>query len=131
MNQAIDLVLGGLTEEEAEALQEVARDCEERAKCAVEEMIEAIFRAVSAVGTHDLETLDNLRKELEECEKGRCDRRRKMERSRAQAVEQRYRAEIRRAEQVRFYRRIYKPPESKNRRNEHETRKSCSNIAVL
>jgi len=131
MNQAIDLVLGGLTEEEAEAIQEVARDCEERAKCAVEEMIETIFRAVSAVGTHDLEAMDNLRKELEESEKGRCDRRRKMERSRAQAIEQRYRAEIRRAEQGRFYRRIYKPPESKNRRNEHETRKSCSNIAVL
>ena len=36
--------------------------------------------------------------------------RRAMERSRARAIEQRYRAEIHRVERERFYRRIYKPP---------------------
>lgn len=37
-------------------------------------------------------------------------RRRKKARSRARFIEQRYRAEIRRAEGERIYRRIYKPP---------------------
>ena len=36
-------------------------------------------------------------------------RRRKQERARAKIIEQRYRAEIRRAENTRIYRRIYKP----------------------
>ena len=37
-------------------------------------------------------------------------RRRKQERARAKIIEQRYRAEIRRVENTRIYRRIYKPP---------------------
>lgn len=37
-------------------------------------------------------------------------RRRKQNRTRARLIEQRYRAEIRRVENTRIYRRIYKPP---------------------
>ena len=121
----------GFTEEEAEALKEAARVWAERVKTAFEEAAEALLRILSALGPSEFESLEKLQKELEEIGKEPRARRRKLERGRAQAIEQRYRAEIRRAEQVRFYRRIYKPPESKNRRNEHETRKSCSNIAVL
>lgn len=110
MNQEEILISAGLTEEEANALQEVARDCAERVKCSVKEMIEAISSIVSAAGADDLEELNGIWGELEEIRKGKYDHRRKMERSRAKAIEQRYRAEIRRAEQEKFYRRIYKPP---------------------
>lgn len=72
-------------------------------------MIEAVLHILSA-GSSEFEKLDDLRKELEEIGREGRARRRKMERSRAQAIEKRYRAEIHRVERERFYRRIYKPP---------------------
>ena len=95
--------------EEAEALRKAIQECAERVKCSVEEMIEAVLHILSA-GSSEFEKLDDLRKELEEIGRAGRARRRKMERSRAQAIEKRYRAEIHRVERERFYRRIYKPP---------------------
>ncbi len=44
-------------------------------------------------------------------------RRWKRDRERARRIEQEYRAEIRRCERQRFYRRIYKPPSGNRRKN--------------
>ena len=67
-------------------------------------------RLYNAGGAPDLESMDDLRAEPEEADKEPRARRRKLERDRAQAIEQRYRAEIHRFERERFYRRIFKPP---------------------
>ena len=110
MNREEILIFGGFTEEEVEAIKEAARIWAERVRIAIEEAVAAFSKILLAVGPPDLEALDDLREELEEI--GRESRvwRRKMERSRARAIEQRYRAEIHRVERERFYRRIYKPP---------------------
>lgn len=79
-------------------------------RIAIEEAVAAFSKILLAVGPPDLEALDDLREELEEIGRESRARRRKMERSRARAIEQRYRAEIHRVERERFYRRIYKPP---------------------
>ena len=100
----------GFTEEEAEAIQKAARIWAERVRIAIEEAVAAFSKILLAVGPPDLEALDDLREELEEIGRESRARRRKMERSRARAIEQRYRAEIHRVERERFYRRIYKPP---------------------
>lgn len=110
MNGEMMIALCGFTGEEAEALREVIQECAERVKCSVEEMIGAVFRMVSAAGAPDLEALEDLQKELEEIGREPRARRRKMERDRARAIEQRYRAEIHRFERDRFCRRIFKPP---------------------
>ena len=99
----------GFTEEEAEAIKEAARIWAERVKHHIEEVIEAVLHSLSE-GSSEFEKLEDLRKELEEIGRESRVRRRKMERSRARAIEQRYRAEIHRVERERFYRRIYKPP---------------------
>lgn len=99
----------GFTEEEAEALQKAARIWAERVKHHIEEVIEAVLHIVSA-GSSEFEKLDDIRKELEEIGREPRARRRKMERSRARAIEQRYWAEIHRFERERFCRRIFKPP---------------------
>lgn len=99
----------GFTEEEAEAIQKAARIWAERVKHHIEEVIEAVLHILSA-GSSEFEKLEDLRKELEGIGRESRARRRKMERSRAQAIEKRYRAEIHRVERERFYRRIYKPP---------------------
>ena len=100
----------GFTEEEAEAIQKAARIWAERVRIAIEEAVAAFSNILLQIGPPDLEALDDLRKELEEIGRESRVRRRKMERSRARAIEQRYRAEIHRVERERFYRRIYKPP---------------------
>ena len=100
----------GFTEEEAEALKEAARVWAERVKTAFEEVAEALLRILSALGPSEFESLEKLQKELEEIGKEPRARRRKLERGRAQAIEQRYRAEIHRFERERFYKRIFKPP---------------------
>ena len=110
MNQEKVLIFGGFTEEEAKAIKEAARIWAERVRIAIEEAVAAFSKILLAVGPPDLEALDDLRKELEEIGREGRARRRKMERSRARAIEQRYRAEIHRVERERFYRRIYKPP---------------------
>ena len=110
MNREEILIFGGFTEEEVEAIKEAARIWAERVRIATEEAVAAFSKILLAVGPPDLEALDDLRKELEEIGRESRVRRRKMERSRARAIEQRYRAEIHRVERERFYRRIYKPP---------------------
>ena len=79
-------------------------------RIAIEEAVAAFSNILLQIGPPDLEALDDLRKELEEIGRESRVRRRKMERSRARAIEQRYRAEIHRVERERFCRRIYKPP---------------------
>ena len=110
MNPEKILIFGGFTEEEAEAIKEAARIWAERVRVAIEEAVAEFLRILTAVGPSDFEALDDLRKELEEIGRESRAQRRKMERSRARAIEQRYRAEIHRVERERFYRRIYKPP---------------------
>lgn len=110
MNIETMIILFGFTEEEAEALREAARVWAERVRIAYEEAAEAISRIISAVGSSEFESLEKLRKELEEIGREPRARRRKLERDRARAIEQRYRAEIRRFERDRFCRRIFKPP---------------------
>lgn len=104
------LALCGWTETSVEEIEKTVRAWAKRAQCTVEEMIGAIERILSAGRTPDLESMDDLRAELEEADKEAHARRRKLERDRARAIEQRYRAEIHRFERERFYRRIYKPP---------------------
>ncbi len=110
MNQEKVLIFGGFTEEEAKAIKEAARIWAERVRIAIEEAVAAFSNILLQIGPPDLEALDDLWKELEEIGRESRVRRRKMERSRARAIEQRYRAEIHRVERERFYRRIYKPP---------------------
>ena len=57
-----------------------------------------------------LTDLEELEKAISDIETEPRARRRKAERDRARRIEQRYRAEIRRCERERPYRRIYKPP---------------------
>ena len=110
MNQEKVLIFGGFTEEEAKAIKEAARIWAERVRIAIEEAVAAFSNILLQIGPPDLEALDDLRKELEEIGRESRARRRKMERSRAQAIEKRYRAEIHRVERERFCWRIYKPP---------------------
>lgn len=110
MNSETIIAPCGFAEEEAETLREVVRECAERVKCSIEELIGAVFSMVSAGAAPDVEALEDLQKELEEIGREPRARRRKMERSRARAIEQRYRAEIHRFERERFCRRIFKPP---------------------
>lgn len=110
MDRETIIALCGFTGEEAETLREVVRECAERVKCSVEELIGAVLRMVSAGAAPDVEALEDLQKELEEIGREPRARRRKLERDRARAIEQRYRAEIHRFERERFCRRIFKPP---------------------
>lgn len=57
--------------------------------------------------------------------------RRKKARERAQIIERRYRAEIRRTERERICRHVRKPHKSKNRRNRHGAGKGDCNFAIL
>ena len=70
----------------------------------LKEVVEELEKAFAAIGLMAQDAI----KALSAIENRA--RRRKMERSRAQAIEQRYRAEIHRVERERFCRRIYKPP---------------------
>lgn len=104
------LALCGWKETSIEEIEEVVRVWAERAKCSVEELIGAIERIFSLGGPPDPELMEDIRTEPEEADKEPRARRRKMERDRARAIEQRYRAEIHRFERERFCRRIFKPP---------------------
>lgn len=104
----------GLTDDELQTVYNLARAWAERVTCAIQEIVEEIAYLIQK----STETLvDVAGKILEELEKAISDietepraRRRKAERDRARRIEQRYRAEIRRCERERPYRRIYKPP---------------------
>lgn len=102
------VIMYSFSQEEAEAIIEAARIFAERVKIAFEEAAEAISRLASLFDT--FKEFEELEKELEEIGREPRARRRRMARSRARAIEQRYRAEIRRLERNRFCRRIYKPP---------------------
>lgn len=101
-----------LTERFAEALNAAGYtiDCER-----LKEVVEALEKAFAAVGLMAQNAINALSAEYEEIRECAVEvtdraRRRKMERDRAQAIEQRYRAEIHRFERDRFCRRIFKPP---------------------
>lgn len=104
-----------LTEDEAQALYNLARAWAERVACTIEEIAEKILYLVQKTAETMVDIVGII---LEELEKAVSDietvepgaRRRKAERDRTRAIEQRYRAEIRRCERERPYRRIYKPP---------------------
>ena len=102
------VILYGFSREEAEALCKAARIFAERVKIAFEEAAEVLSRLASLFDP--FKEFEELEKELEKIGREPRARRRRMARSRARAIEQRYRAEIRRFERDRFCRRIYKPP---------------------
>lgn len=118
------MVLFDFTEEEAEELKEAARKLAEWTRTAFEEAEEAITRILSAVEKAIptlVDVLEEITRAVEE-ELAVLDiepraRRRKRDRERARRIEQEYRAEIRRCERQRFYRRIYKPPSGNRRKN--------------
>lgn len=81
----------------------------------LKEAVEALEKAFAAIGLMAQDAINALSTTYEEIEEAFSGiesraRRRKMERSRARAIEQRYRAEIHRFERERFYKRIFKPP---------------------
>ena len=103
-----------LTEYEAQALYSLAREWAERVACTIEEIAEEIAHIIqkSAETLVDVagKILEELGEAISDSETEPRARRRKVERDRARRIEQRYRAEIRRCERERPYRRIYKPP---------------------
>ena len=90
-----------LTDDEAQALYNLARAWAERVACTIE--AETLVDLAGKI-------LEELEKAISDIETEPRARRRKAERDRARRIEQRYRAEIRRCERERPYRRIYKPP---------------------
>lgn len=113
-----EIELAGFTAEQAESIREAARKYAERTTLTVEEATEKILGALNFIISGAIrEAFDKLtavfRELAEELEPINIEprvRRRKRNRARAKMIEQRYRAEIRRVENTRIYRRIYKPP---------------------
>ena len=106
------MVEKSLTEQFAEALNTAGYEIDwDRLK----EIVEALEKAFDDIGIMARAAINALSGTVEEIteiiisEESRA-RRRKLGRDRAQAIEQRYRAEIHRFERERFYRRIFKPP---------------------
>lgn len=113
--------LGGMAAEVADSFKKAAREMSERTTLSTEEALDKILgvlgafqNGIEAAFGAALETAETVMQELsEELELLDAEpraRRRKQERTRARYIEQHYRAEIRRCEQSRPYRRIYKPP---------------------
>lgn len=117
MDEREIFAIGGASESEAERLSEVARVLAKKSGLSFEEAAYAIQRVMQEL-RDALEItagflIDAFHEIVTEAEGPYIEpraRRRKRERVRARAIEQRYRAEIRRAEGERWYRRIYKPP---------------------
>lgn len=107
----------GASEADAERLSKAARVFAEKSGLSLEEAAGAIRRvmqelrdALEAAADYLIDVFHEVKAETEgPCIEPRA-RRRNRERVRAQVIEQRYRAEIRRAEGERWCRRIYKPP---------------------
>ena len=103
-----------LTEYEAQALYNLAREWAERVTCTTEEIAEEIAYLIQKTAETVVNVagriLEELEKMISDTETEPRARRRKVERDRARDIEQRYRAEIRRCEREKPYRRIYKPP---------------------
>lgn len=117
--------LAGFTAEQAESIREAARKYAERTTFTAEEATEKILGALNFISGEIREAFDKLTavfrelaEELEPIDIEPRVRRRKRNRARAKIIEQQYRAEIRRAENTRIYRRIYKPPYGANRRRD-------------
>ena len=110
--------IGGAYEEErAERLKECAALIAEKAGVSLEEAAAAISNFLQVITDRLKETFGSLKAAFQEIEEAAAlleveprAQRRKKARSRARFIEQIYRAEIRRAEGERIYRRIYKPP---------------------
>lgn len=108
---------GGRAGDEAGKLAEESAALAERTGVSLEEAAAAISRAIQALWDYVSSAFDSLTTAINELGEEQAApgiepraRRRKEARSRARFIEQRYRAEIRRAEGERWYRRIYKPP---------------------
>ena len=109
--------IGGVYEEEqADRLKECVTLIAEKAGISLEEAA-AISNVLQVITDGLKEVFGSLKYVFQEIEEAAAlleveprARRRKKARSRARFIEQRYRAEIRRAEGERIYRRIYKPP---------------------
>ena len=103
-----------LTEYEAQALYNLVRAWAERVACTIEEIAEEVAYLVQKTAETVVDVagriLEELGKAISDSETEPRARRRKVERDRARRIEQRYRAEIRRCEREKPYRRIYKPP---------------------
>lgn len=109
--------IGGLSASDAERLNEAACALAERSGLSIEEAVNAIQQIVQELRKSIETTAASLKRIFHEIEEEAAGpyiepraRRRKRERVRARAIEQRYRAEIRRAEGERWYKRIYEPP---------------------
>ena len=100
----------------AEQLKEAVRVLAEQAGISLEEAAGYISKAAQEIQERIVTAIDGLAQALKAFEEsGIFDieprpRRRKRARSRARLIEQLYRAEIRRAEKERPFRRVYKPP---------------------
>lgn len=112
-----EIELAGFTAEQAEIIREAARKYAERTMITTEEATEKILDALNFISGAIREAFDKLTavfrelaEELKPIDIESRARRRKQERERAKMIEKRCRAEIRRAENTRIYRRIYKPP---------------------
>lgn len=108
---------GAYEEEQAERLKECAALIAEKAGVSLEEAAAAISKFVQVITDGLKEAFGSLTVIFQEIEEAAAlleveprAQRRKKARSRARFIEQRYRAEIRRCERERPYRRIYKPP---------------------
>lgn len=117
MDEREIFAIGGASETDAERFNEVARELAEKSTISMDEAVRAIQQVMQKLRDGleaAAESLEKIFHEIEEEAVGLYieprARRRKRERVRARAIEQRYRAEIRRAEGERWYRRIYKPP---------------------
>lgn len=112
-----EIELAGFTAEQAESIRETARKYAERTTITAEEANEKILGVLKFIsgairGAFDKLTavFRELAEELKPIDIEPRARRRKRNRAWAKMIEQRYRAEIRRVENTRIYRRIYKPP---------------------
>lgn len=102
----------GLTCEESQQLYNIACEWAKRAVCTIQEIVEKTARLAQRTAEMLVDIAGRILEELEES--GFFDNTsphaRKRERERARIIEQKYRAEIRRCEREKPYRRIYKPP---------------------
>ena len=108
---------GAYEEEQAERLKECAALFAEKTGFSIEEAAAAISNVLQVITDGLEEAFGSLKYIFQEIEEAAAlleveprARRREKARSRARFIEQRYRAEIRRIERKRIYRRIYKPP---------------------
>ncbi len=115
----------GITKEELTAFidalnaynAEVERRLREKTKAVISAVISAVEEAIPALVDVLKEITRAVEEELAVLNIEHRARRRRRDRERARRIEQEYRAEIRRCERQRFYRRIYKPPSGNRRKN--------------